>query len=294
MRTALLALAAARAQEPVTLAYRSTDTLSRMAGTRISRTGRYAWLDHEKWAAYAHELYGPNNATIRDVDVIDRALLPPNLQEAPRGCPRSDDEPFKRFNWHAPFSRFRYFRRRTARDPPPPAFRNYSKVEISHCGGSKFETNGAFFYAFRGTGLYIDIGRSLAFETHDDASRYLLGRPCAPGKPPDMKLGIFQCDAELPRIIGAAKSQGWDSLQFTRHCDAFCTGKNMSDALSGKDPRSQLCGFEVVLTRVAGTDACPAGLELFRGWGGHEPCACDASRLRSQRGRCAACAPVTT
>ena len=109
-----------------------------------------------------------------------------------------------------------------------------------------------------------------------------------------MQLGIFQCDAELARIIGAAKSQGWDSLQFTRHCDAFCTGKNMSDALSGKDPRSQLCGFEVVLTRVAGTDACPAGLEFFRGWGGHERCACDANRLRSQRGRCAACAPVTT
>ena len=310
----LLLLAVAAAEEPVTLAYRSTDTLARTTGTRISGTGRYAWLDPEKWHAYAKDLYGPNNnATIRDMDVIDRALLPPSLQEAPRGCPKSDDEPFKRFNWHAPFTRYRYFRRRTAKDPPPPAFRNDSKVEVSHCGGSKFETTGAFFYAFRGSGLYIDIGRSLAFETHDDASRYLLGRPCAPGKPPDMKLGIFQCDAELNSIIAAAKSQGWDSLQFTRHCDAFCTGPSpealqraraqgrdpwtftsMSDALSGTDPRSQLCGFEVVLTKVAGTEACPAGLEFFRGWGGHERCACDASRLRSQRGRCAACAPVTT
>ena len=210
------------------------------------------------------------------------------------------------------FRAYRYFRRRTARDPPPPAFRNFSRIEVTHCGGSKFETNGAFFYAFRGTGLYIDIGRSLAFETHDDASRYLLGRPCAPGKPPDMKLGIFQCDAELPRIIGAAKSQGWDSLQFTRHCDAFCTGPSpealqraraqgrdpwtftsMSDALSGRTRGRSARGFEVVLTRFAGTDACPAGLEFFRGWGGHERCACDA-RLRSQRGRCAACAPVAT
>ena len=151
----LLLLAVAAADEPVTLAYRSTDTLSRMTGTRISGEGRYAWLDHEKWAAYAKELYGPNNATIDQVDVVDRALLPPDLQEAPRGCPRSDDEPFKRFNWHAPFSRFRYFRRRTARDPPPPAFRNFSRIEVTHCGGSKFETNGAFFYAFRGTGLYL-------------------------------------------------------------------------------------------------------------------------------------------
>ena len=91
MRLLLLA-AVAYSEEPVTLAYRSTDTLSRTTGTRISRTGRYAWLDQEKWAAYAKELYGPNNATIRDLDVIDRALLPPDLQEAPRGCPRSDDE----------------------------------------------------------------------------------------------------------------------------------------------------------------------------------------------------------
>ena len=45
-----------RGEEPVTLAYRSTDTLSRTTGTRISRTGRYAWLDHEKWAAYAGTL----------------------------------------------------------------------------------------------------------------------------------------------------------------------------------------------------------------------------------------------
>ena len=114
----LLAVAAA-GEEPVTLAYRSTDTLSRTTGTRISGEGRYAWLDPEKWHAYAKALYGPNNATIDQVDVIDRALLPPSLQEAPRGCPKSDDEPFKRFNWHAPFTRYRYFRRRTARDPPP-------------------------------------------------------------------------------------------------------------------------------------------------------------------------------
>ena len=44
----LLLLAVATAEEPVTLAYRSTDTLARTTGTRMSGTGRYAWLDHEK------------------------------------------------------------------------------------------------------------------------------------------------------------------------------------------------------------------------------------------------------
>ena len=275
MRLLLLA-AVAYGDEPVTLAYRSTDTLSRTTGTRISRTGRYAWLDHEKWAAYAKELYGPNNATI---DHGRRWIGPcsrPIYRRRRAAVPRSDDEPFKRFNWHAPFSRFRYFRRRTARDPPPPAFRNFSRIEVTHCGGSKFETNGAFFYAFRGTGLYIDIGRSLAFETHDDASRYLLGKPCAPGKPPDMKLGIFQCDAELPRIIGAAKSKGG-----TRS-SSRATATPLHGALSARslakgpgaragpldvheherravraDPRSQLCGCGVVLTKGRGHGRAP-------------------------------------
>ena len=41
----LLAVAVAAAEEPVTLAYRSTDIVSRTTGTRISGTGRYAWLD---------------------------------------------------------------------------------------------------------------------------------------------------------------------------------------------------------------------------------------------------------
>lgn len=326
----LVVVAIVAAQEaPVTLTYRGgssreearhrPETLVRKkGGAPLRGDGRYAWLEPEEWAAYTQRLYGSKNATtIQKVDVVDRALLPPALMNEhgpPRGCPTSDDEPFKRFNWHAPFSKLRYFRRRTAQDPPPSAFRNGSKVEVSHCGGSRFEKTGAFFYAFRGTGLYVDIGRSLAFESHDDAARYLLERPCAPGKPTDEQLGIYQCDAELPAIIAAAKAGGWDSLQFTRHCDAFCTGPSpealararmagkdpwtmtsMSDALLGANPRSQLCGFEVVLTRFSGADACPAGVQFFRGWGGGERCACD-DKLgpRSQRGRCAACAPFKT
>ena len=326
----LVVVAIVAAQEaPVTLTYRGgsareearhrPETLVRKkGGAPLNGDGRYAWLEPEEWAAYTQRLYGSENATtIQKVDVVDRSLLPPALMNEhgpPRGCPASDDEPFKRFNWHAPFSKLRYFRRRTARDSPPPAFRNHTKVEVSHCGGSRFEKAGAFFYAFRGTGLYVDVGRTLAFESHDDAARYLLARPCAPGKPADAQLGIFQCDAELPAIIAAAKDNGWDSLQFTRHCDAFCTGPSpealarartagkdpwtmasMSDALSGANPRAQLCGFEVVLTRFGGADACPAGVQFFRGWGGGERCACD-DKLgpRSQRGRCAACAPFKT
>ena len=78
----LLLLAVAAAEEPVTLAYRRTDTLARTTGTRISGEGRYAWLDREKWAAYAKDLYGPNNATIRDMDVICLLYTSPSPRDS--------------------------------------------------------------------------------------------------------------------------------------------------------------------------------------------------------------------
>ena len=142
--------------------------------------------------------------------------------------------------------------------------------------------------------MYVNAKKTIAFETHDDAARHFLGRRCVDGKPVDLQLGIFQCDAELPEIVSAARSSGWDSLQFTRHCDAFCHGGKMGPALDGTDARSQLCGFELVLVNAAGTEACPAGVEFHRGLGGTEACACNATLgPRSQRGACAACAPFS-
>ena len=258
-----------------------------------------AWARGDRWETYVARVYGhKTNMNIEDVDVLlpeHGAPRPPPLRVNTHyaACPASDDAPFARLNWHAPLN-LGYLRRFTAVDPPRAPAKNGSWVEVTHCGHSTFEAGGAFFYGLRGSGLWIHVGRSLAFETHEDAALHFLGRPCAPGNAKDENLGVVQCDGELASVLRVAKRRGWDSLQFTRHCDAFCHGGKMGPALDGTDARSQLCGFELVLVNAAGTEACPAGVEFRRGLGGTEACACNATLgPRSQRGACAACAPFS-
>lgn len=257
-------LVASAAEEPTTLTYRSSPTNAPWAAARftsdenatrhlIRRSGGFApappltprtydWLRPGAWASYLARVYGsaeaPGLPTVDDVDVVaDVGGLLDGLT-VDFSCPERDDVPFKRFNWHAPYNAVHYFRRRTAVDAPPAALANGTWAEVSHCGGSKFEAVGAFFYVFRGSGLYVNVGATLAFETHLDASLYFLGRPCGRAKPSDEKLGIFQCDRELPLVVAAARDAGYDSLQFTHHCDAFCEGGSMRAALTGPGARS--------------------------------------------------------
>ena len=81
--------------------------------------------------------------------------------------------------------------------------------------GFTYEESGAWFYAARGSALWIDVGRTLAFDTHTAAARRFLGVDrCADGP---------TCDAEMGRFAAAAAvAAGYDSLQFTGHCDLEC------------------------------------------------------------------------
>jgi len=107
-------------------------------------------------------------------------------------CPRRRDLPFKRLNWHAPFSNAAYVNIRSALDGPAAPAANGSWVEVTHCGGSKFEESSAWFYALRGSGISLNLGKTLAFENHQDASIYFLGRPCRPLFSNNEKMGVFQ------------------------------------------------------------------------------------------------------
>lgn len=308
----LLALVAA--EEPATLTYRSAPATPWRPAAKVRfnetalplwhtsygpparRYGKdaHAWARGDRWETYVARVYGHKTTmNIEDVDVLlpeHGAPRPPPLRSSSHyaACPASDDAPFGRLNWHAPLN-LGYLRRFTAVDPPRAPAKNGSWVEVTHCGHSAFETGGAFFYGLRGSGLWIFVGRSLAFETHEDAALHFLGRPCAPGNAKDENLGVVQCDDEMPEMMRVAKRRGWDSLQFTRHCDAFC-GAGRGGALKG-DRRSQLCVAEIVRVGVDGSQACPRGVDFRRGADASAPCICEASEgFLSQRGPCARCA----
>ena len=142
-------------------------------------------------------------------------------------------------------------------------------VEVTHCAGSKFERNEQpWFYIAPGSGMFVSVGRTMAFATHEEGARRFLGKSCK----------TFECDEELPNMTAVA-ARLFDSLQFTRHCDGTCG----------------LCQHELVMLRAGRrrsvASPCHEALEYRRGVGAALPCTCTAASVSSYgRGTCAACA----
>jgi hypothetical protein len=149
----------------------------------------YGWLSQQKWHNYAMALYKPEKQNLAllpsldDVDMIYYAFGGGKmLARRPRegDCPKHEDTTTDRFNWHSithprltkkhHSGKIRdgavYFLRKKMSSSPYNAFGNNTWVEVTHCGGSAFETFGVWHYAFRGSGLYVNIGKTIAFETH--------------------------------------------------------------------------------------------------------------------------------
>ena len=144
---------------------------------------------------------------------------------------------------------------------------------MTHCGGSDFEASAAFYYAARGSGLWINVGRTVAFGTHDDAVRYFLKRNCTL-----RGVGAHECDPFLKRVMVVAAHQGFDSVQFLGHCDAKCN----------------TCLHEVAVLREHGRLACPP-VTYRSGSRAQLQCTCVehsssvGTKERPDRGGCASC-----
>ena len=144
-------------------------------------------------------------------------------------------------------------------------------VEITHCAGSKFERNAQpWFYIAPGSGMFVNVGQTMAFATHDEGARHFLGKSCK----------TFECDEELLNMTAVA-ARLFDSLQFTHHCDGTCG----------------LCQHELVMLRAGRrrsvASPCHEALEYRRGVGATLPCTCTAASVSSYgRGTCTACAEM--
>ena len=163
---------------------------------------------------------------------------------------------------------------------------NNSFAEVTHCGGSDFEADSAYFYASRGSGVWINAGRTIVFGTHDDAVRHFIGRNCAHAcEPRTDVMGLarncaHQCDAwHMDKMVANAATEGYDTVQFVGHCDAKCT----------------MCLHEVVVLKAQGGPACPP-IPYWSGSHAQHNCTCVGTKLHSvgtkdnpDRGGCASC-----
>merc|ERR1712054_717353 len=156
--------------------------------------------------------------------------------------------------------------------------------EVTHCGGSTFETHASWFYVARGSSVFVNVGRTISFNDHVDAVRYFLGDGyCRPGVGIDGCCGEAenQCNQEIEEMLPeAARAAGFTSIQFVHHCDLYC-----EDPLQvlGPDGTHPGCSHELMLVQTTpngealgtgGDRVCPTGIEFRTGVNASVHCQC--------------------
>lgn len=113
-----------------------------------------------------------------------------------------------------------------------------------------------WFCLARGSNVFANTGNTHVYVDHAQAARDLLNISCT-------TLGT--CYAYFAELFHAAALRGYDSVQFTHHCDyAF-----------GCKP--QVCMTELVIVNASGEHStCPVPFKT--GWNYSEDCVCDSSQ----------------
>lgn len=248
-------------------------------------------LAADPWGRYFEKVYGevPNNdedypLCIGDLRmfyrrVLDslspRPIVPASVGQCPTDCGMMQMQRYDRNNMFSPPDVFWSWH-----PPPFHAIPNETWVEVIH-RSDPFgdEKKGAWMFQAKGSGIWFNLGRSLAFvgnfkNGHDDAMKYfdVDNQPCSNE--------TWQRRQECLSITAAA--QGWDSLQFLGHGDDWewtGTDSGTCSNTGGVPPFN----IEIVAVRGEGTYACMTangtGLGLKKGWNAAgEKCICDNSK----------------
>ncbi len=230
---------------------------------------RRAHVSQSDWEAYALALYDappnslPQLPTIADVEMVYTGLLP-LVNVDTRECHIGVDAAYRQPQPHPPYAA--YYRR----TKPVRAIESHSWVEVTHCS-HVFEAGAAWFYVLPGSAVYVNVGKTIAFSDHDDAAAHFLPAYMATA---DYRRAHRERDiVDIPR---AAEAQGYDTIQYLKHCDLSC----------GR------CAHELNFVSAQGLTGCPAGIEFRTGWNASKRCACTTLRGGTREGvaqQCAAC-----
>ena len=113
-------------------------------------------------------------------------------------------------------------------------------VEVLHKGGIKDEHVGAWFLSARGSGIWLSLGATIAFDDHEEGWRYF---------------GVANLTDSFARneaMSANASAAGYDSLQFVRHTCPMMYKACLNTSL----PDLTYFNLEVVITSLQGIHAC--------------------------------------
>ena len=116
------------------------------------------------------------------------------------------------------------------RPPPYRPFASHARVPALHCRFD-YETNGSWWYVARGSAVTLDIGRTIAFQSHLTATLWFM-------------TGLWPTHAMHGLLATSAAARGYDSIQFVGHADMRCGHT----------------AHEILMTRHAGNATCTGPL----------------------------------
>lgn len=226
-----------------------------------------------EWATYLSSIYGSLDGfeyplCIGDLWMLYTRDLPDDVPGPPSRCPSEDGADGLHYEVNSGLSPNHTTWSWHPRPEGFAALANGSWVEVLHRGGLTDEHVGAWFLRARGSGIWLSVGASIAFDDHDDAYEFFgllhQGKTCEKGA----------CNEALCARAAAA---GYDTLQFVRH-----TCKMMYGACLDRSKRNlNYFNHEIVATGLQGIFACASANGstplLQTGWpqaGSGAPCTC--------------------
>jgi hypothetical protein len=232
-------------------------------------------LQSSPWGSYIKLVYGELPSTGYPIcaftlfllykPLISQANLP--MGQVDNGCPTTEGQFFAKMSGF-PATDWNWINHQ-ANLANPVSFQLPSNkwVEIMHTAFA-MDGSATWFYYTPGSGIFMWMGNTKAYNDHPDAVSDLLpGQQC---KDPKGQLGVNECQKNFEDLYKAAKAKNMQSFHFTKHADMQC------DTNSNKQGNYAI---EIVDLGGSGAHACSqpnSGNTRFRaGWEAKSICNCD-------------------
>jgi len=142
-------------------------------------------------------------------------------------------------------------------------------AEIQHLN-SRVDMGEAWYFLEFGSAVWFNVGNTIVFNDHPDASEYFLSAKCS-----EMHKSSphTECERDFTQWYKEARKQKYTSIQFTNHYDCGCGVEGPS---SWKHNR--LCHTEIIdFNALCNKGGCASG-SYKAGWAAQRDCDCDSSK----------------
>ena len=169
---------------------------------------------------YSEQLYGRKSAVVAEtLRVVWLSLLPPAALDGMVACSQNPNPPLRPF--FRPIGRAAGHHMATQpmhsvwihQPGPHEPVASHGWIEVTHCAsrgwgmmGPAWMLSGMWLYAAPGSGVSINVGRTMAFQSYEKASHFLANIFC---EPPDCTLNLTRCPPTLQPMQRRGPGLGW-------------------------------------------------------------------------------------